>query len=145
MGFQTEKLVKEFKEHHDLVFHLAFSTDDTLLASCSGDDVVLYDVRGGRAFPPLKDHAGKVLSVAFAPDDKTLASTSYDGTVKLWNLATRQAALTLIEHTGPVTQATFAPDGKLLAATGADGTVRLWPAPSLQEIKNVEPARPPQH
>jgi len=107
--------------------------------------VVLYDVPGGRAFPPLKDHAGKVLSVAFAPDDKTLASTSFDGTVKLWNVATRQAALTLTEHTGPVTQATFAPDGKLLAATGADGTVRLWPAPSLQEIQNVEPARPPQH
>jgi prepilin-type N-terminal cleavage/methylation domain-containing protein len=89
--------------------------------------VVLYDVRSGSAFPPLKDHAGKVTSVAFAPDDKTLASTSYDGTVKLWNVATRRAALTIIGHTGPVTQATFSPDGKLMAATGADGTVRYGP------------------
>src|SRR3989442_3228876 len=96
-------------------------------------------------FTPLKDHAGEILSVAFAPDDKLLASASYGGTVKLWNVATRQAALTLIGHSGPVARATFAPDGKLMAATGADGTLRLWPAPSLREIQNVEPARRPQN
>jgi WD40 repeat protein len=134
--------LKEFKNHSGSVGRLAFSADDRLLASCSGDEVALSDLKRARTFPILRDHSALVASIAFAADGRTLVSASCDGTAKLWNLATCQVALTLKEHDGPVTFAAFAPNGNLLATGGADGMVRLWPAPPFSEIpSDAEAAR----
>ena len=52
-----------------------------------------------------------IYSVSFSPDGKTLASGS-DGTVKLWDVATRQNIATLEGHWGEVTSVSFSPDGQ---------------------------------
>ena len=83
--------------------------------------------------PPLKAHTWRVVSLAFSPDGRTLASAGEGGGLKLWNVASRQVALTLKGHVGAVTGVTFSRDGNLLASCGADATVRLWPAATLEE------------
>jgi WD40 repeat protein len=77
----------------------------------------------------LRGHEDTVFSVAFSPDGKVLASGSGDGTVYLWDIATRQPVGQLMSESGigpAVTSVAFSPDGKLLASSSEDGTVHLW-------------------
>ena len=55
--------------------------------------------------------------MAFSPDGKTLAAGAADGTVRLWDMATRQPiGNPLNGHGGAVNSVAFSPDGKTLAA-----------------------------
>ncbi len=77
----------------------------------------------------LNGHTGAVTAVAFSPHDATLASGSQDGTVILWDVATRRILARLSSGHGgsaPIDNVAFSPDGKGLAVGSAAGTLRLW-------------------
>ena len=51
---------------------------------------------------------------------------SYDGTVKLWDVATHTPIATLEGHAFGVSSVSFSPDGAILASGRWDGTILLW-------------------
>jgi dipeptidyl aminopeptidase/acylaminoacyl peptidase len=81
----------------------------------------------------LTGHVGPVFGLAFAPHGGTLATGSFDGTARLWDLATGRGRVTPRGRTRQIHAVAFSPDGRLLAAGSDDGTVRLWDAQTWEE------------
>lgn len=89
-------------------------------------------------FKELKGHNGWVGSVVFSPDESKLASGSYDGTIKLWDVATGQELQTIKGYDGCVNSVTFSPDGRKLASGSRDGTIKLWDLATGEELQTLE-------
>jgi WD40 repeat protein len=71
------------------------------------------------------DPGQDVYSVAFAPNSTTVATGTIDGSLSLWDRATRTR--TSVEaHEGSVRSVAFAGDGRLLVSGGEDGRVMFW-------------------
>jgi WD40 repeat protein len=83
----------------------------------------------------LTGHTDRVHAVAFSPDGRTLLSGSYDGTARLWDVAThRQIGAPLNGHDGKIYSVAFSPHGNLVATGADDGIVRLWDVNSHRQI-----------
>ncbi|QRV92584.1 hypothetical protein RhiJN_20602 [Ceratobasidium sp. AG-Ba] len=70
-----------------------------------------------------------VYSVAMSPDDKRIASGCVDGTVRVWDAETGEAALVPLQgHSGPVSCVAYSSDGQRIASGSFDETIRIWDA-----------------
>ncbi len=113
--------------HSGIVRAVAFSPDNRLLVSGSGDGTVrLWDISTGAARGTLEGHTRPVLAVQFSPDGHLLASGSPDETVRLWGARTGAACGVLEGHPGRIQSLAFSPDALLLASASADMTINLW-------------------
>ena len=116
---------------------IAFSPGGQYLAVASGIGVWIYEVATSRALM-LISTASSVRSVEFSPDGATLASGAWDGTVKLWDVATGEIIATLEGHGGGVQSVSFSPDGATLASGAGDATVKLWDVATGEPIATLE-------
>ena len=116
---------------------IAFSPEGQYLAVASGIGVWIYEVATSRALM-LIPTASSVRSVSFSSDGATLASGARDGTVKLWDVATRELVATLEGHTSGVNSVSFSLDGAILASGAWDGTVKLWDVATGEIIATLE-------
>ncbi|MBI5669327.1 MAG: serine/threonine protein kinase [Chloroflexi bacterium] len=111
---------------------VAFSPDNTLMASANGDNTVrLWNVQTRQQQAVLYGHNGIVYAVDFSPDGRLLASGGDDGTIRLWDPASGQA-VNILEgrSSSAIRSLDFTPDGRWLASGGEDHTIALWDAAS---------------
>jgi WD40 repeat protein len=86
----------------------------------------------------LYGHHSPVTELAFSPDGSVIATGSDDGTVRLWDTATRQQTGAPIVHpreecSRGVNAVAFSPDGKALV-TACFGRVRFWDTSTQREL-----------
>jgi WD40 repeat protein/tRNA A-37 threonylcarbamoyl transferase component Bud32 len=116
------------------VFSVAFSPDNTLLATSSYHGLDLWDVATqARHGNPIKVADEGFPSVAFDPSGRLVAGGGASGSVRVWRVSDQRPAFPpLTGHTGPITGASFGPDGSFLATTSLLGATKLWdPATGL--------------
>jgi WD40 repeat protein len=68
-----------------------------------------------------------VWNVAFSPDGQTLATASHDGSIILWDVASRKPlGEPLRGHKNEVMGLAYSRDGYTLATGDMDGTIMVW-------------------
>ena len=84
--------------HHGGVESVAFTPDQSVLASVSGGDdhsVKIWEPATGRLRDVMPGHSQHNFFVTVSPDGKRLATASADGTTKLWELTRRTDRTTI--------------------------------------------------
>jgi WD40 repeat protein len=96
---------------------------------------------GERVPPPIKGHRGIVRGVGFTSDGLQIVSTAEDGTIKVWNAATRALMRSWALDSGAASA--FAVEGRTVATGHRDGSVALWDIETgarLATLKRLEGA-----
>ena len=100
------------------------TADGTHMLLSSGSDIFLLNPSTGRAILFL-GHEGNITSIAITPDGRRGISGSLDGTLRVWDLSTRQCTAVL-EHGQKVRALSVSADGSLVLSAGEDAIVKLW-------------------
>jgi WD40 repeat protein/DNA-binding SARP family transcriptional activator len=113
----------------------ATSPDGSLGAEVTKSDgaLRLRSAATGDVIATLGNHTQ---SAAFDTAGKRLAVGNADGSVQVWDVASRHVRLlrSFVAHNGLVDGVAFSPDGRLLATAGEDTTARIWDLRTGQEV-----------
>ncbi len=137
----------------ETVHRLVFSQDGEMLAAhlARFGTILLVRIDTGQPDGPglrIGSTWSTLTSSIFTSDGRTLISCDGDNNITFWNLATRQAMMT-VARPGSFPFLLMAPDGNTLAVRApanqqATGIVELWHAPPLTEIDaSLERRKPP--
>ena len=135
-----------FQAHSNAIIDLAFSSDDRLLATASGDQTGrVLDVMTQAPVAVLRNHTASLKQIRFQPgqsNNSVLATSSRDGSIQIWDLRCR----------GPVQEVSMsaAQDRdtglgyRLLQVTSVDGPYTAPCGADCPAATFCSPAPPPQ-
>ena len=90
---------------------------------------------------PLKDTLEGhdwIESVTVTPDGRRAISGLDNGTLKVWDLETREQLASLEGHTGRVKSVTVTPDGHRVISGSHDGTLKVWDIEKGVQLATLE-------
>ena len=134
---ETGKPVGKPLDSQGLILTAAFSPDGRLLAAGTQgasentpNTLRLWDIRTSQPVGDPIPVDSVVTATVFSPDGRMLATGSADGTIRLWDVDTKDSARRFLAgHTSIVTSLSFSPDGTRLLSTSVDRALRIWPLP----------------
>jgi WD40 repeat protein len=129
---------------------LIFSPDLSHAAASHGEsqgiglpvahNVKVYDLTGRTDDLTIRLSADEppVSSYVFSPDSNQLAIGTQDGTLRVWQVAEDEEALTIQQaHERAVISTAFNPDGSRLATVGHDQLIHIWDAGSGDRLATI--------
>jgi len=128
LSWPDANLVADFTPQVDVVYSVAWSKDDRVIAAGSHDSTIsLLDIKTKRETSQLLGHSRGVTGVCWLAENQ-LISGSIDNSIRVWNVADKSVVRTLKNHTRPVSGVTVrhATGLPVLLSIGDDRTVRFW-------------------
>jgi ribosome assembly protein SQT1 len=122
-----------FTEHTDSVCCVAIHPFDHFIVATGGCDDRAYLWRFSKSENPTEEqwcfpllgHSDTVTAISFNFNGKLLLTGSYDGTVRIWDVQTKQQ-IQILEGPEDIEWASWHPKGNAVIAGSKDGTVWLW-------------------
>ena len=127
--------IASMKGHTSAVFAVAFSPDDSRIASGSSDTSIrLWDAQSYTLIGKFTGHTQPVCSLSFSPDGRWVTSGGTDESVRIWHCNTgRLIDPPLQGHTDGVKSVAFSPDACQIISSSWDNTYRLWSKSTMKE------------
>jgi len=131
----TATLLHRIGDIPQRVFGMEFSPDMSLLAIAGGSPGLSGEVQlipwANGPKPDAKSillakHSDVFFDVAFRPDGLQLAAACSDGSVRLFDVASREQSLKIDNHADWVNDICYSDDGKLIATASRDKTSKVF-------------------
>jgi eukaryotic-like serine/threonine-protein kinase len=119
------------------LIELAMSSDGLTLAAGGSLGIWLYDTTTWEPLELLEGHADTVESIAWSPDGTHLVSGSWDGSIKVWDIATGDYIQTFHDLDDVPLAIIWAPDNQIVAAGTYSGTVYIWDSASGEQLASL--------
>ena len=127
----NKEKVLSLNGHGIMSRQVAFSADESALASTNWQSVFLWDTKTGERLAEF-DFMGAD-SVAFSPDGQMIACGSWSrGDIAVWDVRTEARIATYRGHNSMVMSLEFGPDGRLVSADKVQGTIINWGIPKAE-------------
>jgi guanine nucleotide-binding protein subunit beta-2-like 1 protein len=84
------------------------------------------DKEWGKPRKVLTGHSHFISDLDLSQDSRFCLSSSWDGTIRLWNLATGTTRKTLVGHSKDVLTVAFSPDNRQISTGSIDKTIKIW-------------------
>lgn len=121
---RTGTVAVKFVGHTRDVLSIAFSPDNTCLATGSGDkSVQVWDTLTGGLNCGHTEHREPVYAIAFSPNGRLVASGSWDKTVRVFDIVTQRVSCVLRGRRDSVMHVMFSADNVHLVALDLGGRV----------------------
>eukprot|EP00892_Ulva_mutabilis_P009024 jgi/Ulvmu1/6494/UM003_0127.1 len=104
----------------------AADTATLAYATASADCTAKLWNMDGACLATLAGHTNRLARAAFHPCGDAIATCSYDGTWRLWDVATASMLLEQEGHSRAVYSIAHHPDGSLCGSGGFDAAARIW-------------------
>lgn len=105
--------------------------NDMLLSASRDKTVLVWQIDGTQedyGFPrkSLRGHSHFVSSVVISSDGQFALSGSWDGTLRLWEIATGKTTRRFVGHEKDVLSVAFSADNRQIVSGSRDKTIKLW-------------------
>ena len=132
--------ISELKGHRRQTVAMAFSPDNTMLATVSQSGYgFLWETKNGLQIASLHGHLKGIHGVVFSPDSRRVVTSSNEpDTIKLWDTQSSREVLTINSEGSFVSNLIMPDDDRsILATSRRNGKAYLnkWTAPTWEEIE----------
>ncbi|MBD3674806.1 MAG: WD40 repeat domain-containing protein [Planctomycetaceae bacterium] len=137
LTWPEKKQISRLKQHTDVVFDVAWSSDGKQIISGGLDQqVLLWNVEQGTVDKKFIGHSKGVTSVCLLDQQQLLVSAGLDQSLRVWDLSTGELVRTLDNHTAAINDLALRPSDEglpMVVSCGNDRTLRFW-QPSIGRL-----------
>lgn len=118
---------------------VAVSPDGNTLALYGSLGIWFYNIDALSAPSHFLETNTYILDCAYSPDGTLLVTGNFDGTVRIFDVATGTERLIIHAHQKGVFEVAFSPDGRNVASSSnwSDPSVRVWSVETGRELLNL--------